>query len=192
MITCPVCKGEAKLTTAIYETPYFGKIIITTISCDCGFKHADSFIAEIKEPTRMVIEISKDTLFTKIVRSTSGTIRIPELGLALEPGPASQAFITNVEGILMRFEDIVEIAKRWNSDDAEKVERCENILSKLRAARNGEERLTLILEDPFGNSMIIGDDVFMEKMSEDEAAKLKTGLTVIDIIGEKELNDLVK
>lgn len=183
MIPCPVCGKEIKIVTATYETPYFDKIIITTINCECGFKHADSFIAEIKDPTRVIVEINENTLFSKVIRSTSGTIRIPELGLTLEPGPASQAFITNIEGILMRFEDAVETAKRWNSDDLEKVERCEFILSKLRAARDGKETLTLIIEDPFGNSTVISDEAFMEKMSEEEASKLKTGLTIIDIAG---------
>ncbi len=190
MIPCPACGREVKIITTAYETPYFGKILITTINCECGFKHSDSFIAEIREPVRIKIEINKNTLFTKIVRSTSGTIRIPELGLSLEPGPASQAFITNIEGILMRFEDIVEIAKEWNREDAEKVKRCNAILSKLRAARDGDENLTLILEDPFGNSMIVSDKAFMERMSREEASKLKTGLTIIDIAGEDFLNNL--
>ncbi len=190
MIPCPACGREIKILTATYDTPYFGRILITTINCECGFKHADSFIAEIKDPLRVVVEINENTLFSKVIRSTSGTVRIPELGLTLEPGPASQAFITNIEGILMRFEDIVEVAKKWNSDDSEKVERCEYILSKLRAAREGKETLTLIIEDPFGNSTVISDKAFMEKMSEEEASKLKTGLTIIDIAGDEILNEL--
>ena len=190
MIPCPVCGREIKILTATYDTPYFGKILITTINCECGFKHADSFIAEIKDPLRVVVEINENTLFSKVIRSTSGTVRIPELGLSLEPGPASQAFITNIEGILMRFEDIVEVAKRWNRDDSEKVERCEYILSKLRAAREGKETLTLIIEDQFGNSTIISDEALMEKMSEEEASKLKTGLTIIDIAGDEILKEL--
>ncbi|AKG91439.1 ZPR1-related zinc finger protein [Geoglobus ahangari] len=191
MIPCPVCGEELNVVTATYDTPYFGKLLITSISCRCGFKHSDSFVAEIKDPVRFTIEVNKKTLFSKVVRSTSGTIRIPELGLAMEPGPASQGFITNVEGVLMRFEDVVEMAKRWNSDDADAVERCNFILEKLRLARDGKERLTIVLEDPHGNSMIISDEAFMEKMSEVEARSLKTGLTVVEITGEDYLKRVV-
>lgn len=191
MIPCPACGEELKVVTATYDTPYFGKLLITSISCKCGFRHSDSFVAEIREPVRFVLEVNENTLFSKVVRSTSGTIRIPELGLAMEPGPASQGFITNVEGVLMRFEDIVEMARRWNSDDEEAVKRCDFILEKLRLARDGKEQLTIILEDPHGNSMIIDDSAFVERMSEIEAKSLKTGLTVLDITGEDYLKKAV-
>ncbi len=184
MIPCPACGRELNVVTALYDTPYFGKILITSISCECGFKHSDSFSAEINDPIRFKLEIKNDTLFSKVVRSTSATVRIPELGLAMEPGPASQGFITNVEGILMRFQEIVEMAKRWNSDNHDAVKRCEFIIEKLKLAMEGKERLTLVLEDPYGNSAIIDDRVFMEKLSDNEAKDLKTGLTVIEITGE--------
>ena len=71
MIPCPACGREIKILTATYDTPYFGRILITTINCECGFKHADSFIAEIKDPLRVVVEINENTLFSKVIRSTS-------------------------------------------------------------------------------------------------------------------------
>ena len=155
MIPCPVCGEELRVITATYDTPYFGKLLITSVSCECGFRHSDSFVAEIKDPVRFTIEVNENTLFSKVVRSTSGTIRIPELGLAMEPGPASQGFITNIEGVLMRFEDIVEMAKRWNSDDEDAVRRCEFILEKLRLAREGKERLTVVVEDPQDRKSVV-------------------------------------
>ncbi len=187
---CPVCGNELNLLTAFYDAPYAGRILITTISCKCGFKHSDVFIGEFKEPVRFTLKVDRSNLFAKVVRSASGTIRIPELGLAMEPGPASQGFITNVEGVLMRFEDIVEMAKRWNSDDEEKVKICDEILGRLRAVREGDDSVTLVVEDPFGNSTIISDDAFMERLSDEEASKLKTGLTIVDIVGEEELESL--
>ncbi len=192
MISCPACGKELNVVTVLYNTPYFGKILLTSLSCQCGFKHSDSFSAEIKDPVRFKLEVSRDSLFSKIVRSTSGTVRIPELGLAMEPGPASQGFITNVEGVLIRFKEIVEMARRWNSDNLEAVERCEFILDKLKNAIEGEENLTLILEDPYGNSAIIDDSVFMEKLDQSEAQELKTGLTVTELTGEDYLRKVIE
>ncbi len=186
MIPCPICGRELRITMTTYDTPFFGKVLLTSISCECGFKHADSVVAEFREPVRFRIRVCKDTLFAKVIRSTSGTIRIPELGLEMEPGPASQAFITNVEGVLMRFEEIVEMAKRWNAEDEEKVRICEEILERLRRAMEGEEELTLILEDPLGNSVILSEKAFRERLSEEEASKLKTGMTIMDLTGLSE------
>lgn len=42
-----------------------------------------------------------------MVRSSSSTIRIPVLGANIEPGDASEALISNVEGVLWRIHDIL-------------------------------------------------------------------------------------
>jgi len=193
MIPCPSCGRELKAIISTYDVPFFGKVLLTSISCECGFKHADSVVIGEKDPVRYIIKINRENLFTKVIRSTSGTIRIPEIGVAIEPGPASQAFITNLEGVLDRVESVVRTAMRWNSDDEEKVRRCEWILERIRNTIEGDEELTLILEDPFGNSLIVSDDAFKEIMSQEEAQRLKTGMTIIDITGmsEEELEDLV-
>ncbi len=191
MIPCPACGKEVKIISTTYDAPYFGKVLLTSITCECGFKHADSIVVDIKEPVRFKIKVNKDNLFAKVIRSTSGTIRIPEIGVDMEPGPASQAFITNLEGVLVRIEDIVKLARKWNEGDAEKVARCEWILERIRNAVEGNEELTLVLEDPFGNSLIISENAVREEISEEEALNLKTGLTVMDISGlsEEELAD---
>ncbi|WP_202318541.1 ZPR1 zinc finger domain-containing protein [Archaeoglobus neptunius] len=186
MIPCPNCGEELKTVVSTYEVPFFGKVLLTSISCKCGFKHADSIVVETREPVRYTIKINRNNLFTKVIRSTSGTIRIPEIGVSVEPGPASQAFITNLEGVLDRIEGIVRTAMRWNAEDEEKVGRCRWILERIQNTLHGEEELTLILEDPLGNSLIISDEAFREIMSKEEAERLKKGLTVIDITGLNE------
>lgn len=183
---CPICNRDLKITTVLYNTPFFGKVLLTTISCECGFKHADSIVSDIKKPIRFKIKINKDNLYTKVIKSTSGTIRIPEIGVDIEPGPASQAFITNIEGILMRVEEIVKMARRWNKEDEEKVRICDQILNRIRDTLEGRDELTLILEDPFGNSLILSDKAFRETLKKEEAERLKTGMSVVDITGLSE------
>lgn len=186
MFSCPACGKELRIIMTTYDTPFFGKVLLTSVSCECGFKHADAVVAEVKEPVRFTIKINKDNLFTKVIRSTSGTIRIPELGIDIEPGPASQAFITNLEGILSRVEDIVQMAKRWNADNEEKVKICDQILKRIKDTIEGKDELTLILEDPLGNSLILSDDAFKERLKKEEAERLKTGMTIMDITGLSE------
>lgn len=186
MIPCPSCGRGLKTLVTTYDVPFFGKVLITSISCECGFRHADSVVVDTKEPTRYTIKINRHNLFTKVIRSTSGTIRIPEIGVSIEPGPASQAFMTNLEGVLDRVEGIVRTAMRWNADNEEKVRKCQWILERIRNTIEGDEELTLILEDPFGNSLIVSDEAFREIMSKEEAEGLKTGLTVIELTGLSE------
>jgi zinc finger protein len=186
MIPCPACGRELRINTLLYDTPFFGKVLLTTITCECGFKHSDAIVSEIKEPTRFTVKINKETLYDKVIRSTSGTIRVPEIGVEIEPGPASQAFITNLEGVLMKIRDIVEMARRWNADDKDKVSRCDEILKKIDDTLEGRDELTLILEDPFGNSLILSDSAFRERMKEEEAKALRTGMTVMDLTGLSE------
>ena len=186
MIPCPACGRELRINTLLYDTPFFGKVLLTTITCECGFKHSDAIVSEIKEPTRFTVKINKETLYDKVIRSTSGTIRVPEIGVEIEPGPASQAFITNLEGVLMKIRDIVEMARRWNADDKDKVSRCDEILKKIDDTLEGRDELTLILEDPFGNSLILSDSAFREIMKEEEAKALRTGMTVMDLTGLSE------
>ncbi len=186
MVSCPVCGRDLKVNTLLYDTPFFGKVLITTIICECGFRHSDAIVSEIKEPTRFTVKVNKDTLYDKIIRSTSGTIRVPEIGVDIEPGPASQAFITNLEGILMRIRDIVEMARRWNSDDEKKVSRCDEIIRRIDDTIEGKDELTIVLEDPFGNSLILSDKAFRERMKEEEARALKTGMTVVELTGMSE------
>ncbi len=183
---CPVCGRELRIIVTTYEVPFFDKVLLTSISCECGFRHADSIVLGEKEPTRFKIKINEKNLFAKVIRSTSGTIRIPELGVTIEPGPASQAFITNLEGVLERVANIVKTLMRWNEGDEEKIRRCESILRKIEDTIAGREELTLILEDPFGNSLILSDESFREVMSEEDAKNLKTGLSVIELTGLSE------
>lgn len=183
---CPSCGRELRLTVTTYEVPFFDKILLTSVSCECGFKHTDSIVLGEKEPTRFTLRVNESNLFTKVVRSTSGTIRIPELGVTIEPGPASQAFITNLEGILERVKNVVKTLMRWNEGDEEKIQRCEWILNKIQDTIEGRDELTLILEDPFGNSLILSEESFREVMSREEAKELKTGLSVIELTGISE------
>ncbi len=187
-ITCPSCGRKTELIALEYEIPYFGKILLTSINCGCGFKHNDCIVLGVKEPVRYKMSISSNKLFTKVIRSTSGTIKIPELGVEIEPGPASQAFVTNVEGVLERVRDIVLMAMRWRAEegDSSAVERCEYILKTIDDVIEGKKELTLVLEDPFGNSLIASEEAEKTNLTPEEVRKLKTGLTVLELSGLSE------
>ena len=155
-IKCPACNTEnvAKSIMKEIEIPHFGKVLETTIICDsCGFKHSDIIALEHNDPAKYVLKINKDNLSTRIVRSQSATVSIPELGVKVEPGPKSEGYVTNVEGVITRFEDAVKQALHLFNDNTSQ-KNAQLVLNDLKSLVNGEKTATLIIEDPFGQSNV--------------------------------------
>ena len=163
------------------DIPHFGKVLILTTKCgNCGFKHNDVFNVEIKEPTsyKMRVEEEKD-LNVRVIRSSSCTVIIPELGIKIEPGSYSQGFISNVEGILERMEGVLK--SQLEVQTGRKLERVKKLLQRIEKMRNGKEKFTLILKDPFGNSGIASEKARKRKLSKRELKNLKTGIVVLEL-----------
>jgi zinc finger protein len=166
------------------EVPHFGEAMIIAGVCSCGYRYSDTILLSQKEPARYSLEVTGiDDLDARIIRSCSGTIRVPELGVDIEPGPASESYISNVEGVLDRIQRVVEFATNSarEAEDIDSTKRGEEILSIIEQARRGQFRLTLILEDPLGNSAIASDRAVKSALTDDEIADLKTGMIILDV-----------
>ncbi len=181
-INCPVCGAENGADSIMKEIniPHFGDVLETIIICEkCGFKHSDIIALEQKDPVKFVLKINKDSLFSRVVRSQSATVSIPEVGIKVEPGPKSEGYVTNVEGIIVRFQEAVDRAiNLFCSEESQK--NAQIALEKLDALIQGTSEATLIIEDPFGQSNIEDDNVEIIQLSTEEAKELKTGFTVIE------------
>lgn len=151
---CPVCKQEIEYIYQTEEIPYFSEILIESAVCPCGWRMADTFILRNGLPEKSEIRISgEDDLSVRVVRSSTGTIEVPELGITVRPGPAAEGFITNVEGVLDRIEEALDTVLK--TAEGEERERALSIKAQIEAVRRGEESITLIIDDPSGNSAII-------------------------------------
>ena len=51
----------------------------------------------------------------------------------------------------------------------------------LEEVTEGKKKITVIIEDPLGNSAIISKKATMTKLSKEEAEELNTGMIVFDI-----------
>lgn len=155
---CPFCNNK---TLSLYEAerdiPYFGKVYLFSMDCSsCNYHKADVESAEDNDPVKYSIEIdSEEDMKIRIVKSSSAIIKIPHVG-SMEPGDASNGYVTNVEGILNRLKKQVEII-RDESEDKSDVKKAKNIIKKLIKVIWGQEKLKMTLEDPTGNSAIISD-----------------------------------
>lgn len=182
-VSCPACHHQGlDYNAENVDLPYLGESLETMLRCNaCGYRHTDFVLTEVKDPMRHAFTVRTEAdIDVRVVRSSSGTVRIPELGVTIEPGIASDAFITNVEGILVRVEGVLDQLHRDAEDDEQK-QRIEALQATFQAIREGRaDPVTLILEDPFGNSAILHDAAVKEPIPAEEAARLKTGTFVMD------------
>jgi zinc finger protein len=147
--------------------------------CECGFRFTDTLILAQNKPIHYEMAVrTRDDIDARVVRSTSGTIRIPELGVDMEPGPASESFISNIEGVLDRVADILDMVVRWDEDD--KTPRAKELLANIEKIKAGEFGITVIIEDPLGNSAIISEKATHRELTQEEANCLKTGMIIFE------------
>ena len=165
---CPVCWGKTlTLVEKEEDIPYFGKALIFSMNCsdsNCGYSFSDIESEKEKEPCRYVLTIeSEKDLSVRVVKSSNATIKIPQLKLSVIPGPASEGYISNIEGVLKRFKKVLE-AERDTTDDETARKHTKNLLKKLWRVECGDMPLKIIIEDPSGNSAIISEKVVVETL----------------------------
>ena len=161
---CPICmKDTLTLMEMDRDVPYFGKVYIFSMSCsDCGYHKADTE-SEKNEPAKYTLEItSEEDMNIRVVKSSTATVKIPRI-MSIEPGPTSNGYITNIEGLLNRVKVMLEKA-RDDAEDNEERKKAKNMLKKVQDAMWGNDKLTVILEDPHGNSAIISEKAVKAKM----------------------------
>lgn len=177
-IECHQCHKSASLVQVTETIPLFGKLLMQTLACShCGFKWSDAMSLEFREPCAYEAHIrSEKDMHIKIVRNSSGTIEIPELGVLLEPGPFAEGFFTNIEGFLERVEEVLQVFLRGNNE--QEKDAAQKRLVELKLCRENKKPFTIIVRDPFGGSALIGHGVKRHTLKEEEAKSLKKGVNL--------------
>ena len=178
-VRCPSCDSEDTITNQTeYNVEHFGAVLFNITRCPkCGYRHTDVLSLEKREPTLIRAKInSLADLDIKIIKSGTATINIPEFGATIAPGPNSEGFISNIEGVLAKVEDALTFM--LSSADAEHVKIGEKILREIRKARESNPHLTISLEDPLGNSgLVVSDSSKIERrrLTKDELREIRFG-----------------
>jgi zinc finger protein len=154
---CPSCNTEIEYLYQTENIPYFSDILIISASCpSCGFRYVDTQLLKSAEPVRYEVTVStREDMDIRVVRSMTGILEIPELGVRIDPGPACQGFVTNVEGVLGRIAQAIRAAV-MDGDETER-ENARVLLDKIERVKNAELPVTVILQDPMGNSVLVSD-----------------------------------
>ena len=165
---CPMCQ---KKTLTLYETeqdvPHFGKVFLFGMQCsnsECNYRQSDVEVEKQAEPCKIEFTVNnpKD-LNTRVVKSSEATIKIPQLKMEVEPGVASDGYVSNIEGVLERFKKILE-AERDTAEEDDTRKKAKNLLKKLWKVECGDEELKIIIEDPSGNSAVISEKAVLSSL----------------------------
>jgi len=165
---CPVCKeAKATLTQSEQKIPFGDKEVLVylySLTCEnCHYHIADLEFAEQNPPVSYTIEVeSEEDMKIRVVKSSEATVKIPGI-ITIESGPNSQGYITNIEGLLKRVQNIIEQA-RDNAEDDNDREKANKLLEKLQRIMAGQEKQKIIIEDPTGNSAIISEKAVKRKL----------------------------
>ena len=193
-IPCPICnlEGKLKMVAHVSEIPYFGEHTQVTVLCHgCGWRQTDFIPAEGKKAGGWNLVIDKNShLRSRVVRSSSCTIKLLELDLQVNPGSNATGYVSNVEGVLNRFIKIInmvltDLKSDLSGNDAENIDlestqenitKLEEMIQHIENVGNENTKpLTLELLDPHGHSMIIDSDASERELTDNELMELPVG-----------------
>jgi len=161
-LQCPSCKnGFITIRKTEYDLPDEDKVLIIRFECPkCNFSTSDVIPLTTRlEPGIMRYKISEENdLKSKIYRSPTGELKIPELEVEVQPGPRADFYYTNIEGILERFYQAVKTYLRDLGKDNPEYAEIEDITKELQKAMKGEFEFTLEIKDLGGGSYIVPQD----------------------------------
>jgi len=163
---CPVCgTNNLTLREEDIEIPYFGAVSVFSMKCsNCEFRKSDVEILENRGPLRYTFEVtSEEDMKVRVIRSSSGTVKIPYVG-SLEPGDFAEGFVTNIEGLLTKFKEVLQSIRDNEEENDENKEKAKSLIKKIDRTIWGRERMKIIIEDPTGNSAIISEKASVEKL----------------------------
>lgn len=162
---CSECAADCQTNMKVTKIPHFKEVIIMATVCDnCGLRTnevkpgggIENKGVRIEVTVRGRIDFSRDVL-----KSEACDLHIRELECEVGAGALGGRF-TTIEGLLMAIKDqLVDSSGMFmDSNDEATKHRMDNFFGQLDAAIAGDMPLTVVLDDPTGNSYVqsLNDD----------------------------------
>lgn len=152
---CTNCKSKTLTNMKVTKIPHFKEIVLMVTLCErCGYKtneiKSGGGIGE--KGVRYIKKINDENDLTiDLVRSDTCSIEIPELELRLDSSGTGQ--YTTIEGLIKSIKDQLKDANPFFRGDSEETtirKKFNELLDKLDQLIG----LTIVLDDPCGNSFI--------------------------------------
>ncbi|XP_016996274.2 zinc finger protein ZPR1 [Drosophila takahashii] len=172
---CPNCQAPCETNMKLTNIPHFKEVVIMATVCSaCGHKtnEVKSGGGVEAQGIRFRVQIaSKEDLTRDVLKSETCSLSIPELDLEVGPHALCGRF-TTVEGLLVAMRDQLDGTLFHDSADAATKQQMQRFLDTFDDVMNLKQVITLVLEDPAGNTYVqsLSDD--------DDAAEPDDKLTV--------------
>lgn len=123
----------------------------------CGHRTNEVKSGSGIEPEGVKIEVlvrGKDDFSRDVLKSDTCSMEIPELELEVGPAALGGRF-TTVEGVLTATKEQLTSGSAFgDSKDEEAIKRMNDFIVELDKVLNGERKVTIIFDDPAGNSYV--------------------------------------
>lgn len=154
---CNNCGSPCDTNMKLTSIPHFKEVIIMATVCDtCGNRTNEVKSGGGIEPCGIRIEVdvkNKTDLCRDLLKSETCHLRIPQLELEVGPSALGGRF-TTVEGLLIAIkEQLGENIFRDSQKQEDKIQ-FSSFLEQFDHIIQGKKMVTLILDDPAGNSYI--------------------------------------
>ncbi len=180
-VSCTICGYDEGLSMLAHteEIAYFGEHTQITLTCPgCGWRQTDFIPAEAREGSCQTYLIdSIDDLKVRVIRGSACTVRLLELDLEVRPGSHSTGYVSNIEGVLNRFQDVIDMVDRQAAIEAneEDIVGLAKLTQAMIEIREGQRETTLQFLDPHGHSMILTENVQTRPLTQGEIEDLPVG-----------------
>ncbi|KYM79810.1 Zinc finger protein ZPR1 [Atta colombica] len=156
---CPDCNNPCETNMKLTNIPHFKEVVIMATLCEsCGHRTNEVKSGSGIEPQGVRIEVTitgKEDFSRDLLKSETCDMEIPELELEVGPTILGGRF-TTVEGIIVAMKEQLSSSTAFTGDstDPEIVNRMNMFIAQLEEVLDGQRKVTLILDDPAGNSYV--------------------------------------
>ncbi|KAI6651623.1 Zinc finger protein ZPR1 [Oopsacas minuta] len=154
---CPSCSKDCETNIKPVSVPYFKEVLLMATNCDiCGYKSN-----EVK-PSKGISEkgiryelnmTSPADLTRDILKTHDATICIKELDITMGATTLGGKF-TTIEGVISNVRDQIVSLNPFSDTSTHDSVKLNELADNLQKVKDGEKLVTLVMDDPSGNSYI--------------------------------------
>ncbi|XP_031623256.1 zinc finger protein ZPR1 [Contarinia nasturtii] len=156
---CSNCHSNCETNMKLTNIPHFKEVVIMSTNCDaCGVRtnEVKSGGGIEEKGVRITVKIDgREDMSRDVLKSDTCTIDIPELESEFGASGLGGRF-TTIEGILSAIRDQIleNSAVFQDSADVESKKKIDKFAETLQDIMSGKRTVTIILDDPAGNSYV--------------------------------------
>ncbi|XP_026478684.1 zinc finger protein ZPR1-like [Ctenocephalides felis] len=156
---CPECNAPCETNMKMTNIPHFKDVVIMATLCEvCGHRtnEVKSGGGIEEHGMKHTVQIrGKEDFSRDVLKSETCSVEVPELELVMGSAALNGRF-TTVEGLLSAMKN--QIASKefiyGDSQDSESKNKMDKFLEEFQQVLDGKKQITLILDDPAGNSYV--------------------------------------